>query len=76
MNRFLLAVGVTALSGFAANAQPAGDPIRPLTLLTQPQAAAPQEFQAAQIIAAAWRKLGLTVNVRPLPGQQYNQIVW
>ena len=44
--------------------------------LTQPQAAAPQEYQAAQIIADAWRKLGLTVNVRPLPGQQFNQVIW
>jgi peptide/nickel transport system substrate-binding protein len=60
----------------AALAQEAGDAIRPITLMTQPQAATPQEFQAAQIIAEAWRKLGLTVNVRPLPGQQFNQIVW
>ena len=60
----------------ALSAQEAGDAIRPLTLLTQPQAAAPQEFQAAQIIADAWRKLGLTVTVRPLPGQQFNQVIW
>lgn len=76
MRRFLLAAGLTAVTGFTAQAQPAGDPIRPLFLLTQPQAAAPQEYQAAQIIADAWRKLGLTVNVRPLPSQQYSQIVW
>jgi peptide/nickel transport system substrate-binding protein len=76
MNRFLLAIGLTAMSGVAALGQTAGDPIRPLFLLTQPQAASPQEYQAAQIIAAAWRKLGLTVTVRPLPSQQYSQIVW
>jgi peptide/nickel transport system substrate-binding protein len=59
-----------------AQAQVAGDPIRPLTILTQPQAADPREYQAAQIVADAWRKLGLTVNLRPLPGQQFSQVVW
>ena len=76
MRRLFLFGAMTVLSGFAASAQDAGDAIRPITLLTQPQAAAPQEYQAAQIIADAWRKLGLTVNVRPLPGQQYNQVIW
>jgi peptide/nickel transport system substrate-binding protein len=76
MRRLFLFGAMTVLSGFAALAQDAGDAIRPITLLTQPQAAAPQEYQAAQIIADAWRKLGLTVNVRPLPGQQYNQVIW
>jgi peptide/nickel transport system substrate-binding protein len=76
MKQLCLSVTLTVLSAAAAAAEEAGDAIRPLTLLTQPQAAAPQEYQAAQIIADAWRKLGLTVNVRPLPGQQYNQIIW
>ena len=76
MKRFLLAVGLTVLPAFAASAQQAGDAIRPVTLLSQPEAAAPQEYQAAQIIADAWRKLGLTVTVRPLPGQEYNQVIW
>ena len=57
-------------------AQAQGDPIRPLTIITQPQAADPREYQAAQIVADAWRKLGLTVNLRPLPGQQFTQVVW
>jgi peptide/nickel transport system substrate-binding protein len=76
MKRFLLSVALAALPPLAASAQEVGDPIRPLTLLTQPEAAAPQEYQAAQIIADAWRKLGLTVTVRPLPGQEYSQVVW
>jgi peptide/nickel transport system substrate-binding protein len=59
-----------------ASAQPAGDPVRPLTIIAQPQAADPQAYQAAEITADAWRKLGLTVTVRPLPSQQFNQIVW
>jgi peptide/nickel transport system substrate-binding protein len=76
MKRLCLSVSLAVLGAVAASAQEAGDAVRPITLLTQPQAAAPQEYQAAEIIADAWRKLGLTVNVRPLPGQQYNQIIW
>ena len=68
---------VTTLTPIAgANAQPAGDAVRPLFILAQPQAAAPQEFQAAEMVADGWKALGLNVTVRPLPGQQYNQIVW
>ena len=43
MRLLLLTVAMTALSGFAASAEDAGDAVRPITLLTQPQAAAPQE---------------------------------
>ncbi len=60
----------------SAQAQPAGDAIRPLSLLTQPQAASPQDYQAAELAADAWKQLGLAVQVRPLPGQQFNQVVW
>ena len=74
MKRWVL---LTALALAApVQAQPAGDPVRPLVILAQPQAAAPQEFQAAEMVAEAWKSLGLRVTVRPLPGQQYNQIVW
>ena len=75
MKRVLLAVGGCILAA-AANAQPAGDLVRPLTLLTLPQAAAPQEYNAAELVAQSWKELGLTVAVRPLPGQQFNQVVW
>lgn len=76
MKHWLLTVGLTALSALPAIAQPAGDPVRPLVILAQPQAAAPQEFQAAEMVAEAWKQLGLQVQVRPLPSQQFNQIVW
>jgi peptide/nickel transport system substrate-binding protein len=81
MRRFLLAAGVSlTLSGTAhsgtAQAQPAGDPVRTLTLLALPQAASPQEYTAAELVAQSWKDLGLDVVVRPLPGQQFNQIVW
>lgn len=76
MKHWLLTVGLTALSALPALAQPAGDPVRPLVILAQPQAAAPQDFQAAEMVAEAWKQLGIQVQVRPLPSQQFNQIVW
>lgn len=76
MKRLVLTVTLGVFSAFPALAQEAGDAIRPITLLAQPEAAAPQEYQAAQIIAEAWRKLGLTVNVRPLTGQEFAQVIW
>ncbi len=76
MKHWLLTVGMTALSALPALAQPAGDPVRPLVILAQPQAAAPQDFQAAEMVAEAWKQLGIQVQVRPLPSQQFNQIVW
>lgn len=75
---FLLAA--TALGGLSyppAWAQAAqGDPIRPLVLITRPQAAAPAAYQAAELIAQEWRKLGLQIELRPLPNQQQSQVVW
>lgn len=81
MNRSLLAASVFAAFGMAAAIQPAfaqaaGDPVRPLVMLTQPQAASPQEFATAELIAAAWKQLGLQVTLRPLPGQQFSSTVW
>src|ERR1700746_3907525 len=75
MKRLVVSMGLFLLPCVSL-AQGAGDASRPITLWTQPQAAPPQEYQAAQIIADAWRKLGLTVNIRPLPGQEFNQVIW
>jgi peptide/nickel transport system substrate-binding protein len=72
----LAASALTALPQIEALAQSAGDPIRPLVLITRPQAAAPAAYQAAELIAQEWRKLGLQVDLRPLPAQQYSQIIW
>ncbi|MBM3522100.1 MAG: twin-arginine translocation pathway signal protein [Alphaproteobacteria bacterium] len=59
-----------------ALAQQAGDRIRKIVLLGDPQGAAPAAYQAAQLTAQAWRQLGLEVEIRPLPRQQLSQIVW
>jgi peptide/nickel transport system substrate-binding protein len=78
MNKWLAAATLAALSALPASprAESAGDPVRPLFILAQPQAAAPQEYQAAEMVADAWKALGLQVQVRPLPGQQFNQVIW
>jgi peptide/nickel transport system substrate-binding protein len=76
MHRIAAAAVVSVLSAGVALAQPAGDAIRPLVILAQPQSASPAEFQEAEMAAAAWKQLGLKVSVRPLPGQQFSQIVW
>ena len=75
MTRATLLAGFVLFSPLAALAEP-GDAVRPLVILTQPQAASPQDFQSAEMTAEAWKQLGLKVTVRPLPGQQFNQIVW
>ncbi len=72
----LAALSLSAVHAQPAHAQPAGDAVRPLVILAQPQAASPQEFQSAEMTAEAWKQLGLKVSVRPLPGQQFSQIVW
>ncbi len=63
-----------ALSALAMSL--AQEPVRSFTLLTRPQAAAPYEFQSAQIIAQTWRKLGLDVNVQVMPWEQMSDVVW
>ena len=81
MTRALLAAGLAFTFAVPAmvqqaQGQPAGDRIRPLVILAQPQAASPQEYQAAEMVAEAWKALGLQVAIRPLPGQQFTQVVW
>jgi peptide/nickel transport system substrate-binding protein len=59
-----------------AQAQAAGDPIRKLVLITRPQSNNPQAYQAAEIMAQEWRKLGLEIELRPMPRQQQSDMVW
>lgn len=66
-----LAIGAIATSALAA-----GDKIREITITTRPQAAQPQEFQSAQLIAQEWRKLGLDVKVDVMPWEQMADLVW
>lgn len=60
----------------SAQAQAAGDKIRKIVLITWPQGVNPQAHQASQLVAQAWRQLGLDVEVRPMPWSQHIQVVW
>ncbi len=74
MSAAAVTVAAPILSAGVAHA--AGDPIRKIVLATAAQAADPQEFQAAQLIAQEWRKLGLDVEVRGFPRPQLSDLVW
>jgi peptide/nickel transport system substrate-binding protein len=65
----------TALSGTAL-AQDASERVRKINLYAYPQAALPQSFQASNLIAQAWRQLGLEVEVKPLQRQAQTQLIW
>ncbi|MBT0957447.1 twin-arginine translocation pathway signal protein [Alphaproteobacteria bacterium KMM 3653] len=70
----------TSAAIFAGTMMPAaaqsGDPIRKLTLISRAQAANPAQFQAAELIAQAWRQLGLDVDVQGMPRTQQSDAVW
>jgi peptide/nickel transport system substrate-binding protein len=68
-----LAVLATASGAFA---QGPTEKVRKINLYSWPQAALPQSFQAAQLIAQEWRKLGLDVEVKPLQRQAQTQLIW
>lgn len=53
-----------------------GDPIRPLVLISKPQATDPAQYQAAQLAMQEWRKLGLKVTLQVLPATQQSTAVW
>ena len=64
--RSVLAVTASAAAlatTYDAKAQAAGDRIRKIVLISWPQGQNPQGFQASQLIAQEWRKLGLEVEV-------------
>lgn len=70
------AAAAALLAGSQAALAEAGDPIRELTLISRAQAANPQQFQAAELIAQAWRQLGLDVTVQGMPRPQQSDAVW
>ncbi len=62
--------------GRAVRAATPGDRIRPIVLLSKPQANDPGLFQAAQLAAQQWRKLGLDITVQVVSNAQQNAVVW
>jgi peptide/nickel transport system substrate-binding protein len=76
--RAMLAASTAALAlrTVTAHAEAAGDKIRPIVMLSKPQAADPSLFQAAQLAAQQWRKLGLQVSVQVVSSSEQNAVVW
>jgi peptide/nickel transport system substrate-binding protein len=68
--------GAIALAATSARAADAGDAIRPLVLISKPQATDPAQYQAAQLCMQEWRKLGLKVTAQVLPATQQSSLVW
>ena len=79
LSRRALLAGSTAL--LAGGLPPAfadglGDKIRPLVLLSSPQANDPSLFQAAQLAIQQWKKLGVNITMQVVSNQQLNAVVW
>src|SRR5207245_1192381 len=76
---FRIAVAVVVLTltaGAVAVGQTQDRRVRELILLTQPQAAEPQEFETARLLAPEFEKLGFKVTVRVMPWEQQSDYVW
>ena len=67
------ALAIVAPSAFADTP---GDKIRPLMLIARPQAVDPAQFQAAQLVAQEWRKLGVKITLQVMPPTQQSTVVW
>jgi peptide/nickel transport system substrate-binding protein len=81
MRKSLIAAAAAALLTVAwwpsdGLAQGGNERVRKINLYSWPQAALPQVFQAAQLIAQQWRQLGLEVEVKPLQRQAQTQLIW
>ena len=79
MKKLILAAagGFAALSfATTAFAQGPTEKVRKLNLYSWPQAALPQSYQAAQLIAQQWRQLGLDIEVKPLQRQAQTALIW
>lgn len=85
LTRRMMLAATTMLVARPAVAQPAptqpaptqpGDKIRPIVLLSKPQANDPSLFQAAQIAVQQWKRLGLNISVQVVSNAQQNAVVW
>jgi peptide/nickel transport system substrate-binding protein len=75
--RDLLAATAAGALAAPAMAQGApGDAVRKMVIISRPQSNNPQAWQAAELIVQEWRKLGLDVELRPMPRQQHSDVVW
>ena len=68
------AAGVAAPSGAAA--QDGSRRVRKLSLLVQPQANVPEEFEGIQLAASQMKEIGLDLEVQVMPWEQLSDVVW
>ena len=76
LTRRTMLAATTMLAAYPAFAQTAGDKIRPIVLLSKPQANDPSLFQAAQLAVQQWKRLGLNISVQVVSNAQQNAVVW
>ncbi len=50
--------------------------IRPLYILTRPQASSPDEFETVRLLVDAMRELGIDAHYRVMPWEQMADVVW
>ena len=74
--RTLIGSAAAAAVAPSALAQDAKEKIRKINLYSWPQGEFPQAFQASQLIAQEWRKLGLDIDVKPLQRQAQTALIW
>lgn len=53
-----------------------GQVMRPIYVLTRPQAAAPDEYESTAVLVAAMKEVGIDARLRVLPWEQLSNIVW
>jgi peptide/nickel transport system substrate-binding protein len=70
----LLATGTTRAA--MAQSKVPGDKIRPLVLLSKPQANDPSLFQAAQLAVQQWKRLGVNISLQVISSSQQFAVVW
>ena len=76
LTRRMVLAATTALVALPAAAQTPGDKIRPIILLSSPQANDPSLFQAAQLAIQQWKRLGLNISIQVVSNPQQNAVVW
>lgn len=72
----ILVIGFTVIVQASSDENNSERVIRKLFTLTRPQAAAPDEYETALLIAEGMRELGLDVGVKVITWEQMINIVW
>ena len=50
--------------------------MRPIYVVTRPQAAAPEEYESMAVLVAAMKEVGIDARLRVLPWEQLSNLVW